>query len=105
MAISLFGWAIRNLRDSEAVSRLGRPLFPVSFRLSAFLRNRGRYFAAGVVSVGFGPCQRGTAASLARRSDNFKRERPASGEAAPPRFYRFRRRSIMDRREVLSVLG
>ena len=34
-------------------------------------------------------CQRGTAASLARRSDNFTRERPASGEAAPPRFYRF----------------
>src|SRR5262245_33508281 len=53
--ISLFGSELRNLPDFEADFWLERRPLRVSFRLSALLRNRGRYLAAGVASVGFGP--------------------------------------------------
>src|SRR5262249_21746512 len=42
--------------------------------------------------------------SHARRTD-LSRERPAPGEAAPARFYRFERSIIMDRRQLLTTLG
>jgi hypothetical protein len=56
LAISLFGPAIRNLREFKTDFRFERRFSWVSFRLSALLRNGSRYFAAGVASVGFGPC-------------------------------------------------
>ena len=52
--ISLFGSELRNLPDSEADFWLERRPLRVSFRLSAVLRNVGRYFVskhAGNASV------------------------------------------------------
>ena len=54
LAISLFGPAIRNLREFEADFRFERRFLLVSFRLSALLPMRGRYFAAGVAMLGLG---------------------------------------------------
>src|SRR5262249_7922934 len=41
--------------DLRPIPGSNGPFRPHCFRLSAHLRNAGRYFAAGVTSVGFGP--------------------------------------------------
>jgi hypothetical protein len=57
--ISLFGLAIRNSLESKPDFLAERRFLLVSFRLPAFLRNVGRYFAAGDTNVGFGPRNHG----------------------------------------------
>ena len=65
--ISLFGLAIRNLRESEADFLLEQRFSLVSFRLSTLLRNVDRHFAAGDTFVGFGPSSRHSTPGRCRR--------------------------------------
>src|SRR3954447_23292558 len=55
MTISSLGSALRNLQELGLFPGLNSRSWPPFLRLSALLRNRGCYLAAGVVSVGFGP--------------------------------------------------
>lgn len=76
--ISLPGPAIRNLREFKTDFRFERRFLLVSFRLSALLRNRDCYFAAGVASVGLGP-DWDVLAQEAAWTDRFNGSIPAVG--------------------------